>query len=107
MTTVVRRRLPNRRASLNFNVRIGGLKFNCTASEFHGGGIGELFLDCTKAGSQVGAMASDAAIAASLALQYGCGLETLRKALCRDGQGRASSPLAAALDLLAEEGGRR
>jgi hypothetical protein len=38
----------------------------------------------------------------SLALQFGAELETIRKALCRDGQGRASGPLGAALDILAE-----
>jgi ribonucleoside-diphosphate reductase alpha chain len=46
-------------------------------------------------------MASDSAIAASLALQYGCPPETLRKALSRDARGNPSGPLAAALDKLA------
>jgi len=46
--------------------------------------------------------ARDGAIAASLALQFGCPLETLRRALCRDSQDRASGPLGAALDAIAE-----
>jgi hypothetical protein len=48
-------------------------------------------------------MASDAAIAASLALQYGCPAEVLRGALSRDSDGVASSPLGVALDLEAAE----
>jgi hypothetical protein len=43
-------------------------------------------------------MASDCAIAASLALQYGCPADVLRKALSRDSHGRANGPLGAALD---------
>jgi hypothetical protein len=47
-----------------------------------------------------------AAIAASLAPQHGCPLETLRRVL-RDAHGNASTPLGRALDIIAErEGGR-
>jgi hypothetical protein len=35
---------------------------------------------------------------ASLALQFGCPLETIKHALKRDGQGTAASPIGAALD---------
>jgi hypothetical protein len=38
----------------------------------------------------------------SIAVQSGADVESIRKALCRDGHGRASGPLGAALDLLAE-----
>jgi hypothetical protein len=41
----------------------------------------------------------DAAIITSLALQFGCPLETIRHALKRDGHhGIAASPIGAALD---------
>jgi hypothetical protein len=50
-------------------------------------------------------MACDAAIAASLALQYGCPVETLRKALCRDVRGNATGPLGVAIDMLATREG--
>jgi hypothetical protein len=41
-------------------------------------------------------------------LQYGCPVETLRKALARDSHGRASGPLGCALDMIAaSDGGRR
>ncbi len=38
-------------------------------------------------------------VAASLALQFGCPPETLRRALLRDSHGQPSMPLGAALDL--------
>ena len=41
--------------------------------------------------------------AAILALQFGCPLETLRKALCRDVRGNATSPLGVVLDMLARQ----
>jgi hypothetical protein len=47
----------------------------------------------------------DAAVICSLALQHGVALGTIRRALMRDPQGRASGPLAAALDLIAEAKG--
>jgi hypothetical protein len=40
-------------------------------------------------------------IAFSFAVQHGADIETIRRALCRDSQGRASGPLAAALDRIA------
>jgi hypothetical protein len=46
------------------------------------------------------ANARDAAVAASLALQFGCPLEILRRALLRDSQGRPSTPLGAAIDAI-------
>jgi hypothetical protein len=53
---------------------------------------------CNKTSSFAGVMASDAAIAASLALQHGCPVEVLRKALSRDARGNPLSPLGVALD---------
>jgi hypothetical protein len=100
-----RKRLPNRRGSLTFDFELHGLKYTATASKFGDGPLGEVFLTNHKAGSTAGIMASDAAIAASLALQHGCPLEILRRALCRDARGNASSPLGVALDLLAADDG--
>jgi ribonucleoside-diphosphate reductase alpha chain len=98
-----RQRLPDRRASTTFEVEAFGLRFTVTSSSFAHGELGELFIQNHKADSGAGIMASDSAIAASLALQFGCPAEVLRKALSRDARGNASGPLAAALDLLAEE----
>jgi ribonucleoside-diphosphate reductase alpha chain len=96
-----RKRLPDRRPSITFDVQAFSLRFTVTASPFDDGTPAEIFIQNHKAESAAGIMASDSAIAASLALQYGCPVEVLRKALSRDRQGRASSPLGVALDTLA------
>ena len=98
----VRRRLPDRRLAESFDIEVAGLSYTCTVGRFADGQIGELFLQNHKPGSQSDANARDAAVAASLALQFGCPLETLRRALLRDPMGRPSTPLGAALDLIGE-----
>ena len=55
-----------------------------------------------KAGSHSDAAAKDAAVVCSIALQYGVPVDVIRHALLRDLHGRASSPLGAALDAIAE-----
>jgi hypothetical protein len=100
-----RRRLPDRRASITFDVEAFHLRFTVTASPFDDGTTAEIFIQNHKAESAAGIMASDSAIAASLALQYGCPADVLRKALSRDARGNASGPLGVALDMLAAEGG--
>jgi hypothetical protein len=54
-------------------------------------------------GSAADTAARDAAITCSIALQFGADVETIRKALCRDGSGNASGPLGVALDLLGQQ----
>jgi hypothetical protein len=93
-----RRRLSNRRASTTFGIESQGLTFTVTASAFDTGELAEVFITNHRASSGAGIMASDAAIAASLALQYGCPAEVLRRALARNANGRASGPLGCALD---------
>jgi ribonucleoside-diphosphate reductase alpha chain len=66
-------------------------------SYFADGRVAEIFLSNHKAGSAADVDARDAAIAASIALQFGADLQTIRKALCRDPRGKASG----ALDLIA------
>ena len=99
-----RRHLPNRCACTTFEFEAAGLRFVATV-RFDDGNPAEIFIGNNKAGSAAGIMASDAAIAASLALQHGCPLEVLRKALGRDSHDHASGPLALALDLLVKEEG--
>jgi ribonucleoside-diphosphate reductase alpha chain len=100
MTQAARRRLPDRRPSISFDVEAFSLRFTVTASPFADNSIGELFIQSHKADSGAGIMASDSAIAASLALQYGCPVDVLRKALSRDARGNATGPLGVALDML-------
>jgi hypothetical protein len=98
-----RERLRNRRAAISFDLQSQGLTFTVTYGKFDDGHLGEVFLRNHKTSSAAGILASDSAIAASLALQHGCDLETLRRALQRDGSGAATGPLGAALDIIAED----
>jgi hypothetical protein len=96
-----RQRLPNRRPSETFTLECAGLKYTATISRFNDGRVGEIFLSNHKGGSHADTAARDAAIACSIALQFGADIETVRRALCRDGRGNASGPLGVALDLIA------
>jgi hypothetical protein len=103
---VHRQRLPNRRAAVTFDFNVGTHQYTATAGYFIdgplAGKLAEIFLSNSKAGSALDAAARDSAVLCSLALQHGADIETLRRALMRDSQGIASSPLGAALDLLAQ-----
>jgi hypothetical protein len=98
-----RTRLPDRRRSASFGFECAGLHYTATVSWFRGGGLGEVFLGNHRADSHADACAKDAAILASIALQFGTPLDVLRRALLRDSQGRPSTPIGCALDLLATE----
>ena len=96
-----RRNLPNRRANESFSFLCLNMRFTATISRFSDGAVAEIFLTNGKIDSHADVMARDAAVAASLALQRGTPLETLRRALLRDPHGVASGPLGAALDQIA------
>ncbi|HVI11460.1 MAG TPA: hypothetical protein VM822_01180 [Pseudolabrys sp.] len=98
-----RERLPDRRGSESFTFELNGLRFTATVSRFADGRVGELFLNNHKAGNQVDTNARDAAILLSFALQFGADIRAIRRALCRDSQGRALGPVGAALDLLLDD----
>jgi ribonucleoside-diphosphate reductase alpha chain len=102
-----RERLPNRRPAENREIEQQGQPFTFTFSRFADGRVAEVFLQNHKPGSQSDCNARDAAVAASLALQYGCPLQVLQRALLRDSQGRPSTPLGTAIDAIAEEEERR
>ena len=95
-----RRRLPNRRGSLTFDVECRGLR---SAWRFADGRLGKLFIVNHKAGSSAGIVASDGG---SLALQFGCPADVLARALSRDRTGHAAGPLGLALDLILGVGER-
>src|SRR2546430_685001 len=102
--TTERQRLPSRRASTNFTFDCGPHRYIATISYFPGTDqLSEIFLGNGRAGSDVDAAAKDSAVIASIALQFGIPVDVIRKALLRDSQGRASSPLGAALDRIAEQ----
>jgi hypothetical protein len=93
-----RRSLPNRRRSETVSFTRDGSQYCLTIGYFPDGDIGEIFLNADRGDSLLDVLASDAAILTSLALQHGCGLETITHALKRDARGIASSPIGAALD---------
>ena len=97
-----RQRLPNRRGHELLDFEHGGIRYTAGAGRFENGRLAEIFLSAGKRGTAVDVNARDAAVAASLLLQHGCHVDTLRRALTRNSDGSASGPLARALDLLAE-----
>jgi hypothetical protein len=102
-----RERLSNRRASIVFEFERRGLRFACSLSRYPDGRIGELFLQNHKNSSGSDVAVRDAAVLTSLALQFGCPLETLARAILRDPNGEAASPIGTAIDIALElEAGR-
>jgi hypothetical protein len=99
---MTRQRLPHRRANTTFDFAVDGLRYTATFSRYPDGSISELFLNNHKSNSAADTNARDAAIVFSIAVQCGADPEVIRRALCRDAQGRASGPLGAALDRIAE-----
>jgi hypothetical protein len=93
-----RQRLPDRRAAITTTFDRDGARFKMTTGFYQDGKIGELFLNADRANSLLDFLMSDAAILASLALQYGAPLDEIRHALKRDIRGQAASPIGSALD---------
>ena len=99
----MRQRLKDRRACESFDLEVAGQRYTATIGRHADGTIGEIFLQSRKPGSQSDSNARDAAVAASLALQHGCPLETLQRALLRDSHDHPSTPLGAVVDIIAGE----
>jgi ribonucleoside-diphosphate reductase alpha chain len=104
---MTRERLQNRRASELFEVRAFALPFTVGVSRYSDSRLAEIFFNNHKAGSAAGIMANDLGVVCSIALQYGVPVEVIRKALMRDSQGNATSPLGVALDLLDQTTNKR
>jgi ribonucleoside-diphosphate reductase alpha chain len=90
-----RERLPDRRAAEFYAFEHDGRRWTATIGRFSDGRIAEVFLDAAKDTPLV-QLAKETAIVASLALQSGCPLGTLRHALA----GRDVGPLGEALSLV-------
>lgn len=93
-----RERLPDRRHAETQAIKRDNLKIQMTVGTYPDGRVGEIFLTAEHANSLLDVLMHDAAIITSLALQFGCPLETIRHALKRDAQGIAASPIGTALD---------
>src|SRR5262245_2311575 len=102
-TERMREQLPNRRPHEGCAFVHRGIEYTLGVGNFADGRIAELFLATRRYGTAADTAARDASIAASLALQYGCPIETLRRALTRNGDRSLSGALGAALDLMAED----
>jgi hypothetical protein len=73
-----------------------------TISRFPDGRLAEVFLHGGKPDSAIAIVGHDLAVAASLALQHGCPVATLRGALSCLSSGAAAGPLGALIDIVAE-----
>lgn len=93
-----RERLPNRGRHETTTFEHAGASFTMTARRYEDGRPGELFINAAHANSALDALASDAAIAISFALQHGADLASIRSAMKRSSSGEPSSPIGAALD---------
>jgi hypothetical protein len=100
-----RARLPNKRRNQTTSYTRDGSTYTITVGYFANGEVGEIFINASRANSLLDALMSDAAIIASLAIQYGCPLDAIKHALKRDARGDAASPIGVALDLLAKDRG--
>jgi hypothetical protein len=67
---------------------------------------GEVLTDVCRSGEDLAAIARDASILMSLAIQHGVALATIRHALCRDASGEPASVLGAIADALPAPGAR-
>jgi hypothetical protein len=101
-----RRRLHNRREHELITFEHAGIRYTAGVGRFEDGGLAEIFLATEKYGTSLDVNARDAAIAASLLLQFGCPSETLRHALTRNANGSPGGALAQALDIFEADGGR-
>lgn len=98
---MTRERLPNRRLCESLSFVHGGMNYVASIARYSDGRLAEIFITNHKVGSDADAAAKDSAVVASIALQHGVAVEVIRRALLRDGRGNPSSPLGAALDIIA------
>ena len=94
--------LPNRRKRIPVEFEHDGHVFTGGAGLYPSGEVGEVFLSAGKTGTHLAIATSDAAIAASLALQHGASVETLRHAFLRTDDGKPAGPLGHLFDILGE-----
>jgi hypothetical protein len=96
----MRRTLPQRRASETLYMRFWNQSFAVSFGMYPDGTPAEIFIDGGKSWQDVQNTARDAAIVLSLALQHGTTVETIRRAVTRNGLGEPSSILGAIVDIL-------
>lgn len=98
--------LPTRRESDRIKFEFSGIKYYGTIGYNREGQISEIFLQAGRVGSGIEAIARDTAVAASLALQFGCPIDVMRNAVTRLDDKSPAGPLGKLLDLIpVSEGG--
>ena len=100
---MIRRTLPQRRASETFDLRFWNQNFTVTVGFYPDGTPGEVFIDGGKTGQDIQSTARDAAVVLSLALQHGTAIETIRHAVTRNSAGAPSSILGAVVDRMSAD----
>ena len=97
----MRQVLPQRRRAETLTCGSWNQPFAVTVGFYDDGTPGEVFIDSRKTGGDVEAIARDAAVVISLALQHGVAIETIRHAITRNSNGAPASILGAVIDALA------
>jgi len=95
-----REQLPNRRPCETVNMRVHDQEVIVTTGYHADGRVGEVFITSSKVGSNTEAIARDAAVVLSIAIQFGVPLTTLRGAVTREQDGSPSTVIGAVLDQL-------
>jgi len=93
--------LPNRRTHETIQFEFWGQRYVVGFGRARPSGpIAEIFLNCSKSGTQAETLARDSAVLLSLALQHGVTLEEIGHALTRNADGSPGGPVGALIDLL-------
>jgi hypothetical protein len=102
----VRERLPNRRNAFVYEYNHDDQVYVAHVGRYgdhENGRIGEIFVSGEKVGTGIDTGAREASTILSIALQCGAEFDSIRRALPRDPQGKATGPIGAVMDLIAEE----
>lgn len=102
---MTRESLPQRRRSETFEFDHqypdgSAFCYVATLGYYADGRLGEVFLQATKTGTTIDINTRDSAIALSLALQFGCPLETIAPTFLRAADGTPEGPLGTLVDVL-------
>jgi hypothetical protein len=96
-----RERLPNRRAGTKISFQFRGAAYDLTFSRYEDGRLAEVFIDVIGHGlTPLSEDGKDAAVALSIALQYGAPAEVIRDAVTREKDGTPTGIIGFALDTI-------
>jgi hypothetical protein len=95
--------LPNRRTHETIQFEFWGQRYVVGLGRARPSGpIAEIFLNCSKSGTQAETLARDSAVLLSLALQHGVELSEISHAITRNADGSPSGPIGALIDRMGE-----